>query len=142
MSTLYRVYVEDAGPLPWVKYVEAESKQHAKALVEVDPNTWGYLAAVPLPWEITHVCLCSEEPVIFTRTEPNDNTRLWECQNCRRVFVLPPDEIDWEAEQRAEAEENDFIGWWRPGLDDEFYEEPPHHPYDEEDEILELGLGD
>lgn len=137
--TIYRVYVEEAGPRDWVEYVEAESEQHAKAQVEDDPNDWLYLAALPLPAEMMSECVCSETAVQFKRVDntdpnptPDDMPWSWQCQACQRAFICPPDEINWEHQRMFDAgyeicgcDHYDTscrchgAGWYRPGDDDD-----------------------
>lgn len=147
--TTYRVYVETNGPRDWVEYVEAESEQHAKALVEDDPNDWAYLAAIPLPAEMHSECVCSNQPVLFKRVDnlnPNpDHTETpwtFQCQGCYRAFVCPPDEIDWEAERQAESQEDDWhelpTFWRERGTEQEDARLPFSDPYYEDDVTLEL----
>lgn len=142
--TLYRVYVEDAGPGPWVEYVEAESEEQAKIQVDDDQNARDYLIAVPLPDEMNSQCVCSKTPVLFKRND-NDYPKhrcVWTCQACLREFICPPDEIDWEAESKAESQEDDWdelpTFWRERGTDEEDNRLPFSDPYYEDDVTLEL----
>lgn len=149
--TTYRVYYPENGPGDWVKYVEAESEQHAKSQVEDDPNEWPYLAALPLPEEMQSPCVCSETPVLFKQvdaddpgfSDPEPSPKAWQCQACQRTFICPPDEINWEDEKMFDAgyevcgcDHYDVscrcqgAGWWRPGDD----EDEEDGGYDDEDD--------
>lgn len=151
--TLYRVYVETNGPRDWVEYIEAETPEAAIAEADDDPEAPNYLVALPLPEEMEHKCVCSEQPVLFKRIEATPS--YWRCQNCQRDYVCPPDEIVWDDEKmfdqgyepcmRHEGYKHDCrwchgSGWWRPGPDeDEGDDDDDWPPDDDDDELILLG---
>lgn len=147
MSTLYRVYVETEGPLNWVEYIEAETPAAAIAAADDDPEAPTYLVAIPLPEEIESECVCSGKDAddlpdlrLFKRIEATPSEpQCWECQNCHRYYVCPPDEIDWENERMLE-EDDDFF-WVDGNLYQRYYadgEPKQMDPYFETDETLYL----
>ncbi len=137
--TTYRVFPTDSGPRDEVTYLEADSDEEArtKALVEADLTELDLpdFTIAPLPDEMECECVCSETPVLFkwtTVAETEPTVELWECQNCQRVFICPPDEINWEHERMfAEGyvpcgcDHYDIrcrcqgAGWYKPGDDDD-----------------------
>lgn len=141
MSTLYRVYVETNGPREWVEYLEADTPAAAIAEADDDPEAPTYLVAIPLPEEMESECVCSEEKDngyelrLFKRIEATSPAQqCWECQNCHRDYVCPPDEVNWDNERmfdegyevcyRHEGYKDNChwchgSGWWRPGDDEE-----------------------
>lgn len=135
--TTYRVFVEQTGPRAWVEYIEAESPQEALSKVANDALEMEYLTAVPLPAEMQSECICSQEPVRFERVGTT-----WVCDQCIRVFIFPPDEIDWEAERKAESQEDDWdelpTFWRERGTEQEDNRLPFSDPYYEDDVTLEL----
>jgi hypothetical protein len=147
--TTYRVYDKDTGPRDFVRYVEAESEQHTKALIDYDPNNWPFMAAAPIPAEMTSECICSEkEQFLFIQVPLDDELEitLWECQNCKRLFESPPDEINWENERMFAAgyepcgcDHYDIscrcggAGWYKPSDEDDGDGYIPRYADDDDD---------
>lgn len=102
-----------------------------EALKEADLVGEPGVEAIELPKTIESECVCSENGELRTFVALKyDYPGEWLCQNCQRVYVLPPDEINWEHQRWFDAgyipcptcDSYKFdcpycqgAGWWKPG---------------------------
>lgn len=176
--TTYRVFPTGDQVSLWGDFIvtfEAANDEEARAKALLEANLEEadlvHFTIAPLPTEMESECVCSEQPVLFkliTPDKPDEMDpphKVWECQNCQRVFIYPPDEIHWENERMFDAgyvpcgcDHYDIrcrcqgAGWYRPGDDDddgyiarfEDDDDDNHggNPYYEEDGYYELEMED
>lgn len=125
---IYRFYYEGALQPDWEGEV-ATSPGEALKMADLfgEPG----VEAVELPHTVESECLCSENGEIRTFAALKyDYPGEWLCQNCQRVYELPPDEINWENERmfadgyipcptcdsyKFDCPYCQGSGWWKPG---------------------------